>query len=167
MRCIIYFQFILIPAFTKTETTQKLANNVKAHSAYLKNHISQCNPYPTNYGPWQKVSCYKGLQFRTVRGNQERDGTYWWSVQFRNLYSSEVRFSYNIVELEKESHVKKNQLVLDSWSLNAGADPEKEGYDSPHAGNYVRSAEKIFVFITNVRLAINGNLNVPFIKCDY
>lgn len=119
------------------------------------------------YGPWQKVNCYKGLQFRTVRGSGESDGTYWWSVQFRNLYNSEVRFSYNIVEPEKESQVRREQLVLDSWRLSANADPEREGYDSPHAGNYVRSAQKVFVYITNVRLAINGNLDVPPMKCDY
>lgn len=119
------------------------------------------------YGPWQKVSCYKGIQYRTVRGNRENDGSYWWSVQFRNLYSSEVRFSYNIVEPEKEAEVRNGQIVLDSWRLSPGEDPQKDGNDSPHAGNYVKSSDKIFVYITKVRQPVNDNWDVPFKKCDY
>ncbi|MBL0202733.1 MAG: hypothetical protein IPP81_22015 [Chitinophagaceae bacterium] len=53
-----------------------------------------------------KVSCYRG-QFRTVRGAQEEDGTYWWSVQFRNLYNKKVKFNYNITEPEKEEKVRR------------------------------------------------------------
>lgn len=139
------------------------AENLKVHETKLS---CKTNTTPF-YGPWQKVSCYKGIQYRTVRGNRENDGSYWWSVQFRNLYSSEVRFSYNIVEPEKEAEVRNGQIVLDSWRLSAGTDPEKDGNDSPHAGNYVKSSDKIFVYITKVRLAVNGSLDVPPIKCDY
>lgn len=118
------------------------------------------------YGSWQKVSCYRGIQFRTVRGAREDDGSYWWSVQFRNLYNKKVRFDYNIVEPEKEEKIRREQIILDVWTLNANHDPEQEGYDSPHGGNYVRSADKVFVYITNVRFPTEDNYSPNPIECD-
>lgn len=119
------------------------------------------------WGPWQKISCYRGIQFRTIRGRQEDDGSYWWSVQFRNLYDRKVRFNYNITEPEKEEKVKKEKLILDTWSLGINQDPEKEGNDAPHAGNYVRSADKVFLYITDVRFPTEGNWSPDPIRCDY
>lgn len=121
----------------------------------------------SEWGPWQKVGCYKGLQFRTIRGRQEDNGKYWWSVQFRNLYGIATDFNYNITEPEREAEVKKNNEILDYWKLSANEDPEEDRNDSPHAGNYVRSADEVFVFITNVRQPVNGNWDVPYKKCDY
>ena len=118
------------------------------------------------YGSWQKVSCYRGIQFRTVRGAREDDGSYWWSVQFRNLYNKKVRFNYNIVEPEKEEKVRREQIILDVWTLSANEDPEAEGTDSPHAGNYVRSANNVFVYITNVRFPTESNYSPDPINCD-
>ena len=167
MKPLILLPLILLPALFISEKIQ-VPSTVRLKlpvASGMNGCLSETNP--SAYGPWQKVSCYKGLQFRTIRSNQESDGSYWWSVQFRNLYNSEVRFNYNIIEPEKEAQVRKEKLVLDSWRLSAGADPEREGYDSPHAGNYVRSAERVFVFITGVRLALNGDLDVPPMKCDY
>lgn len=119
------------------------------------------------WSPWQKVSCFKGLQYRTKRGNREADGTYWWSVQFRNLYNITTGFNYNITEPGRESEVRKNNEILDYWKLSANSDPERDGNDSPHAGNYVNAADKIFLFITNVKQPVNDNWDVPFKKCDY
>lgn len=136
-------------------------------STSFKNELYPINKNLNAYGPWQKVSCFKGLQYRTVRGRQEANGKYWWSVQFRNLYDIATDFNYNIIEPSRIAEVRKNNEILDYWKLSANSDPEKEGSDSPHAGNYVNSADEVYVFITNVRQPVNGNWDVPYKKCDY
>lgn len=121
-----------------------------------------------SWGAWTKVSCYKGIEFRTSRG-EFYNGTYAWNVQFRNLYNKKVKFNYNITEPEKEEKVRREQLILDIWTLAAGFDPDEEGNnrDAPHGMNYATSSNNVFVYITNVRFSNNGNWDTDFSKCDY
>ncbi len=121
----------------------------------------------SSWGPWAKVSCYRGIQFRLSRG-EFYNGQYMWHVQFRNLYNKEVKFGWNIVDPEKEAITRRDGNVLDVWRLGVGFDPDEEGNnrDAPHGGNWANSSSNVFVYITNVKFSNNVEWDTTFIDCD-
>lgn len=140
----------------------------------MERYYATKNLYYSDWSSWKKVSCYKGIEFRTKRGEREADGTYMWYVQFRNNYSKQVGFNYNITEPEKAEKVKRERLTLGFWSLSANEDPDDyNNPDSPHASNYIQSSNDVFVYITNLRYCGDcptcpGNCSDrPYLKCDY
>ncbi len=166
MKKLIFTLIIITPAIILFSFRVKPTINLNPMAENSETIISNKNLF--DWSLWQKVSCYKGIQFRTSRGEFYM-GKYSWYVQFRNLYSREVRFGYNIVEPEKEAITRKERNVLDVWRLSAGFNPDEEGNnrDAPHGMNYAISADKVFVYITNAQFSNDGDWNTSFIVCDY
>lgn len=53
----------------------------------------------SDWGQWRNVSCYKGIDFRTKRGDYNSYARKWnWYVQFRNRYYEKINFNYIISE---------------------------------------------------------------------
>lgn len=158
---IVFIAFVvaLMSSSYSVKSAVELKANMKA-KAKRNNSVS-------DWSSWKKVSCYKGIQFRLSRG-EYYNGQYMWNIQFRNLYNKEVRFGWNIVDLEKEQVTKKERRVLDVWRLGANFDPDDEGNnrDAPHGGNWANSSSNVFVYITNVQFSNNGKWDTDFIDCD-
>ncbi len=51
----------------------------------------------TDYGPWQRISCYGGIEFCTKRVSNEPP-MYEWKVKIRNNYRTTVNFGFEIKE---------------------------------------------------------------------
>ena len=61
------------------------------------------NPIQSSYGPWNKTSCYRGIDYCVKRASyNDVAKKYEWWVKFRNNYQTTVSFSF----IAKESNVR-------------------------------------------------------------
>jgi len=59
--------------------------------------ITSFNHIPNDWSSWTTSRCFKGIDFRTRRGDFNNvSNKYEWDVQFRNRYNEDVHFSFTL-----------------------------------------------------------------------
>jgi hypothetical protein len=124
------------------------------------------------WGPWNPVSCWKGLHFHLSKGDYNATAQkYMWYCQFKNDYSQPISFQFAILSPDEVS-----SYLAGTWSpntlgrsgrmtLTAGedqsADPKDYFGNQPGTSALFTSGTKLFVAITNVRFG-NDDQSRPY-----
>lgn len=92
--------------------------NLRTYPALL---VFVCLPllsFSQEWGGWNNVSCWQGLQYRFKRTG-DSNGRKFWDIQFRNNYNQQVSFNFNIINPEEAELAKALVAQKRSRSVNA------------------------------------------------
>ena len=106
------------------------------------------------WGPWKTTSCYKGLDFRVRRTQEDsfNGPKYEWEAQFRNRYEDQISFNFKITEPGDESETGDRQSISANGSSN--------GEDWALTTNAYRCE----VLVDKVRFG-DDDASKPYIEC--
>jgi TPR repeat protein len=124
------------------------------------------------WGPWNPVSCWKGLHFHLSRGDYNASAQkYMWYCQFKNDYNQPVSFEFSILSPEEVSSYQagtwspnslgRNGRMTLTASEDQSADPKDYFGVQPGTSALFTSGTKLFVAIKNVRFG-NDDQSLPY-----
>jgi len=125
-----------------------------------------------NWGPWNPVSCWKGLHFHLSKGDYNASAQkYTWYCQFKNDYNQPVSFEFSILSPEEvasyqagtwsPSSLGRNGRMTLSAGEDQSADPKDYFGVQPGTSALFTSGTKLFVAIKNVRFG-NDDQSLPY-----
>jgi len=125
-----------------------------------------------NWGPWNPVSCWKGLHFHLSKGDYNASAQkYMWYCQFKNDYVQPISFEFVILSPEEvpsyqagtwsPSSLGRNGRMTLSAGEDQSADPKDYFGVQPGTSALFISGVKLFVVIKNVRFG-NDDQSLPY-----
>lgn len=106
----------------------------------------------SDWGEWINVSCYKGIDFRTKKGDYNSYARKWlYSIQFRNRYYKRVSFNYSVNE-PGEDNTPDHRKHIDASEA------------SDVTGTLLYSANGCRILINKVRFG--DDYEGDFVSCD-